>query len=155
MRKTGDNFTSLKDYRIEELVSRADHKTLAVWVIECAGRVLPYFEEELPEDERPRTAILTLQKWIETGVFKMAVIRKASLDAHAAARDIGKDNAARSAAHAAGQAVAAAHVPRHSIGAANYTLQAVYRASGSSGAEAAVAAERERQYRRLQDLIKR
>jgi hypothetical protein len=41
----------------------------------------------------------------------MAAIRKASLDAHAAARDVGADTPARSAARAASQAVATAHVP--------------------------------------------
>ncbi|OGB63001.1 hypothetical protein A2X44_03250 [candidate division CPR3 bacterium GWF2_35_18] len=40
----------------------------------------------------------------------MAVIRKASLDSHAAARDVGEDNPARSSARSAGQAVATAHV---------------------------------------------
>ena len=44
----------------------------------------------------------------------MAVIRKASLESHTAARDVGENNAARSAACAAGQAVATAHVPTHS-----------------------------------------
>jgi hypothetical protein len=69
----------------------------------------------------------------------MAVIRKASLDTHAAAHKVGKDNAARSAAHAAGQAVSTAHVLTHSIGAAMYALQAIYRATGS---DSAVAKER-------------
>jgi Imm-5 like putative immunity protein len=86
---------------------------------------------------------------MRTGVFRMADIRKAALDAHAAAREVGADTPARSAARAAGQAVATAHVPTHSIGAANYSLQAVCRAAEASVAEAAVAEERDWQYRRL------
>ena len=82
----------------------------------------------------------------------MAVIRKASLDAHAAARDVGEDNAARSAARAAGQAVATAHVPMHALGAANYVLQAIYRATNPSGVDAAIAIERDWQLQRLLDL---
>jgi len=82
----------------------------------------------------------------------MAVIRKASLDSHAAAREVGEDNAARSAARAAGQAVATAHVPTHSIGAANYALQAIHRATDSSDADATVAKERDWQYQHLLKL---
>lgn len=134
------------------LVERTDHKTLAVWAIDCAERVLPYFEEKYPDDPRPRRAIETLQAWIDTSVFKMAVIRKASLDSHAAAREVGEDNPARSAARAAGQAVATAHVPTHAIGAAIYSLQAIHRASNS---DAAVASERDWQYQRLLELRER
>ena len=119
-----------------ELVKKTDHKTLAIWAIDCAERVLPYFENKYPEDHRPRQAIEELMAWINTGVFKMVVIRKASLASHATAREVGEDNAARSAARAAGQAVATAHVPRHSYGAAVYAQQAIYRATNPSEAEA-------------------
>ncbi|OFW59956.1 MAG: hypothetical protein A2V52_00365 [Actinobacteria bacterium RBG_19FT_COMBO_54_7] len=136
-----------------EIVIKTDQETLAAWAIDCTERVLPYFEEEYPEDDRPRNAIETLQTWINTGVFRMAVIRKASLAAHAAARDVGEDNAARSAARSAGQAVATAHVPTHSIGAAIYALQAIHRATDSSDAGAAVAKERDWQYQRLLKLL--
>ena len=141
-----------KDDSIAELVSKADHKTLAVWAIDCVERVMPYFEERYPEDYRPRNALEVLQIWIHTGVFKMADIRKASLASHAAAREVGEDNAARSAARAAGQAVATAHVPTHAIGAANYALRAIYRATNSSDANATTAKEREWQYQHLLNL---
>jgi hypothetical protein len=138
-----------KDQEMVELVSKTDHRTLAIWAIDCAERVIPYFEEKYPQDRRPRHALETLQTWIETGVFQMAVIRKASLDAHAAAREVGEDSPARSAARAAGQAVATAHVPRHAYGAALYAQQALYRATHPSDADAAVAKEREWQYQHL------
>ena len=138
-----------------ELVKKIDHKTLAIWAIDCAERVLPYFEENYPEDHRPRQAIETLQAWIDTGVFKMAVIRKASLTSHAAARDVGEDNPAGSAARAAGQAVATAHVPTHSIGAAIYALQAIHRATAAADADSAVARERDWQVQHLLELEKR
>src|SRR4030042_3862005 len=152
MKTSKCSLTRYKDERIVELVRKTDHKTLAVWAIDCAERVLPYFDEKYPQDHRPRQAIETLKTWIDTGVFKMAVIRKASLDSHAAAREVGEDNAARSAARAAGQAVATAHVPTHSIGAANYALQAIHRATDSSDADAAVAKERDWQYQQLLKL---
>ncbi|MGE0902636.1 putative immunity protein [Dehalococcoides mccartyi] len=54
----------------------------------------------------------------------MAAIRKASLDAHAAAK--GKEETdAVFAAHAAGQAVGTAHVVTHALGAALYSTRAV------------------------------
>lgn len=141
-----------EDDEMTELVSKTDQKTLACWAIECAERVMPYFEEAYPQDHRPRQALETLKTWIDTGVFKMAVIRKASLDAHAAARDVGEDSPARSAAHAAGQAVATAHVPRHAYGPAIYAQQAIFRAASPEEATAAAARERDWQYQHLIEL---
>ena len=143
-----------KDEAMVRLVGKTDQKTLAIWAIDCANRILPYFEKKYPKDNRPREAIKELRKWIRTGIFKMAVIRKASLASHAAAREVGEDDAARSAARACGQAVAAAHVKRHSYVAAVYAQQAIYRATNPSLAAAAIAQERDWQYRRLLDLRK-
>jgi len=142
-----------KDDEMLDIVKSTDQRSLAVWAIDCALRVLPFFEEKFPEDKRPQNAIKTLQAWLDTGVFKMSVIRKASLDAHAAARDVGQDDAARSAARAAGQAVATAHVPRHSYGAAVYAQQAIYRATNNSEANDVVRKERDWQYRHLLKLV--
>lgn len=141
-----------KDDEMLEFVKNTDQKTLAVWAIDCAERVLHYFEEQYPEDQRPRSAVKTLQEWLDTGIFKMAIIRKASLDAHASAREVGEDNPARSAARAAGQAVATAHVARHSYGSAVYAQQAIHRAADPAEAGAAVAKERDWQYRHLSEL---
>jgi hypothetical protein len=149
MKKSKFTLTYFKDEKIVELVKKTDKKILAIWAIDCAERVLPYFEKKYPEDKRPRKAIETLQEWIKTGVFKMSIIRKASLDSHAAAREIGEDNAARSAARAAGQAVATAHVSIHSMGSAIYALQAIYRAKNS---EEYIEREREWQYKHLIEL---
>lgn len=144
--------THFKDERIVELVRKTDHKILAVWAIDCAERVLPNFEKKYPQDKRPRQAIETLQTWIKTGVFRMTVIRKASLDAHTAAREVGEDNAARSAARAAGQAVATAHVAAHAMGAAIYALQAIFKATKN---ETRIAKEQARQFQNLLKLRKK
>lgn len=146
------SLATYKDPTTVELVSTTDHTAVAIWAIDCAERVMHYFEADFPQDRRPRQALEILQQWISTGVFQMAVIRKASLNAHAAARDVGADTAARSAARAAGQAVATAHVPLHALGAANYALQAIYRATNSSAADAAIALERAWQIQHLLDL---
>jgi hypothetical protein len=152
MEKNKFSLATYKDEATVELVEKTDYKTLAMWAIDCVERVMPFFEENFPDDHRPQQAIEALQAWIHTGVFKMAVIRKASLTSHAAAREVGEDTAARSVARAAGQAVATAHVPMHAIGAANYALQAIHRATNPSDANAAVAREREWQIQHLLDL---
>jgi hypothetical protein len=138
-----------EDEEMRELVRNTEQKILAIWAIDCALRVMHYFEDKYPKDDRPRQALEALRTWIDTGVFRMAVIRKASLDSHAAARDAGEDSSARSAARAAGQAVATAHVKSHSYGSAIYAQQAIYRVTNSSDADAAVARERDWQYQHL------
>ena len=108
---------------------KQDQKLLAIWAADCAERVLPFFEKAY-QDDRPRKAIEACRTWIRTGVFKMADIRKASLDAHAAAKKAKDNTSAHFAAHAAGQVVATAHVPEHAFGPAYYALKAVAANSG-------------------------
>jgi hypothetical protein len=151
MRKRRLVVTSL-DKPIETLAGKSDQKALATWAADCAERALPYFEENHPEDDRPRKAIESARAWVRTGVFKMADVRAASLAAHAAARDVADDDPARSAARAAGQAIAVAHVAAHSIAAARYAATAVRDATGSSEA---VDEERKWQYEHLLELGER
>lgn len=121
--------------------SKQDQKSLATWAADCAERVLPFFEKAYPQDDRPRKAIETCRIWVRTGVFKMAVIRGASLTAHAAAREAKENNdAACFTARAAGQAVATAHVPQHAFGAPYYALKAIA-AADPANAEVSVARE--------------
>ena len=105
--------------------NREDHIALATWAADCAERVLVLFEQECPEDDRPRRAIETCRTWASTGKFNMTNIRGASLAAHAAARVVKEYLAACFAARAAGQAAATPHVPQHAFGAAYYSLKAV------------------------------
>jgi hypothetical protein len=108
---------------------KQDHILLTTWAADCAERVLPLFENVCPADDRPRKAIQECRNWVRTGVFKMAVIRRASLAAHSAAREVKQNKAACFSAHAAGQAVATAHVPQHAFGAVYYALKAVMAAA--------------------------
>ncbi|MEK6227657.1 MAG: putative immunity protein [Chloroflexota bacterium] len=139
------------DKSITDLVRKADRKTSATWALDCAEHVLPYFENEYPDDDRPRLAIEAGRTWVKTNVFKMADIRRAALAAHAAARDVKEDDAPRAAARAAGQAVGTAHVATHAVGAALYALKAVH--DGNDSHDDAVAKEREWQYSRLLSLL--
>lgn len=133
---------------ITELVKKSHHRVLAVWAADCAERVLPYFEKEFPKDDRPRLAIEACREWARTGIFRMADVRRTSLAAHAAAREAEEDSAARFAARAAGQAMATAHVPTHSIAAAWYAAKTVWVADPQN-AEKNIAKERDWQYRHL------
>ena len=105
--------------------SREDQKAMAIWAADCAERVLPFFEQAYPKDDRPRNAIVVCRTWVHTGVFRMSEIRGTSLAAHAAARAAGENEAACFAARAAGQAVASAHVPQHAYGSAYYALKSI------------------------------
>lgn len=80
---------------------------------------------------------------------KYSQFRKASLDSHAVAKEIGNNNPPSSVAHAAGQAVATAHVPTHAIGGAIYALQAIYRANSGTESDDAVLKERNWQHQHL------
>jgi hypothetical protein len=128
--------------------NKQEQRTLAVWAADCAERVLPFFEKAYPKDNRPRKAIEACRTWVRTGVFRMADIRKASLSAHAAAREAKENNAACFAARAAGQAVATAHVPQHSFGAAYYALK-IAAAADSAHAKDKIAKELKRQTQHL------
>ena len=132
---------------------KQDHLSLAKWAADCAERVLPLFEKAYPADNRPRKALETLLTWVQTGEFKMSVIRGASLTAHAAACDAKENDAACFAAHAAGQAVATAHVPQHAFGAAYYALKAIA-ATDPDHAEENVAKELKWQSQHVQKNLK-
>jgi hypothetical protein len=134
--------------------NNSDHLNLAIWAADCADHVLPFFDKKYPNDARPREAIRTLREWVISREFSMPVIRGASLAAHAAAREVVReDNSARFAARAAGQAVATAHVPTHAFGAALYAMKAVA-ADHPADVNAAMHAEREWQSRRLPDNLR-
>ena len=97
---------------------------MALWAADCAERVLPYFEEERPKDERPLRAVQAGRAWAR-GELK-----------------VGEGRAAAFAAHVAGHAAAAA----------DYAVKAVAHAAVAT--DYAVAEEREWQYRRLPERLR-
>ena len=105
------------------LLSREHHRLLAGWAADCAERVLPSFERHRPDDDRPRRAIEVGRLWAAGGCAT-GVAMKASLAAHAAAREA-DEPAAIAAARAAGQGVATAHMAGHALGPWIYGLKAV------------------------------
>lgn len=113
-------------------LERADHIFLARWAADCAERVLHLFSQQ-SSDVRPLQALETARAWAN-GEIKTGIAMKASLAAHAAARQT-QDKAAIAAARATGQAVATAHAADHSMGALLYSLKALEAAGAPSGPE--------------------
>lgn len=108
---------------IRELIEKQKHRTLAMWAVDCAGRVLAIFEERYPQDKRPYEAIMAAQAWMR-GDIKMPVAKKAILAAHNAATEVEHDPAACAAARAMGHAAASVHVETHALGLIFYGLTA-------------------------------
>ena len=124
-----------------------DHRSLALWAADCAEHVIPYFEENYPEDDRPRKAIAAGRAWAR-GELTVSKARAAAFAAHAAARDA-HNAAARAAARAASHAAATAHVSGHARHAAAHAVTAATAAAIPSDAGTAAATERDEQRRRL------
>jgi len=132
---------------------KQDQRLMATWAVDCAERVLPFFEKAYPNDDRPRKALEACRTWVRTSVFKMAEIRGVSLAAHAAARGVKENDAACFAARAAGQAVATAHVPQHAFGGAYYALKAIA-AADPVQAEVNVAKEHDWQAQHMPEKLR-
>lgn len=113
-------------------LDRESHACLARWAADCAERVLPLFAA-VSQDPRPKQAVEILRAWAD-GKAKTGVAMKASVAAHAAAREA-KDSTAIAVARAAGQAVATAHAADHSMGALLYALKALEAVGGPAEAE--------------------
>jgi hypothetical protein len=128
-----------------------DHRLLAIWAADCAQHVLHYFEQERPEDERPRRAIELGRAWARDEI-KWAEARIAAGHANGAARDL--TGAARHAAYAAGQAAAVGHVAAHELGAAAYAIKAARAAAPEVEREAAGRLECRWQRAQLPDRIR-
>ena len=120
-----------------------DHRLLADWALSCAEHVLHFFEDQQPEDSRPRDAINAGRAWIR-GEERMWDARMVAFQANAAAR--GMPNPARFAALSAGQAAAVPHVAAHDLGAAAYAIKAA--GASVTGADAPRARVIERDWQR-------
>ncbi|BBH70262.1 hypothetical protein ACTI_69470 [Actinoplanes sp. OR16] len=118
-----------------------DHHLLALWAADCADHVLGLFEQQRPDDPRPREAIAHARAWTR-GEVKMMESRAAGGHAMGAARDL--RGAARNAAYAAGQAAVVAHVAAHELGAAAYAIKAVRDARGDAAARSECRWQRDR-----------
>jgi hypothetical protein len=124
------------------LLTKDNHRKLIKWARECSEHVLPLIDDNV--DKRLVHALIIAKEW-ENGNVKTGKAMKASVAAHAGARDY-TDTISISVARSVGHAVATSHMADHSLGAALYALKAVKLAGKS------IDEEREWQNKLLQQL---
>ena len=110
------------------LMEAASHRALVLWALDCASGTLEAFEAGRPGDARPRLALERSAAWAR-GEIKMPEARRAILDAHAVAKDVGERRLG-ALAHAIGHACATVHVKTHAPGLPFYELTAIRLGAG-------------------------
>jgi hypothetical protein len=103
-------------------LSEADRRIVAAWAADCAERVLPVFEAEAPDDDRPRDAIARAREFSAGARDAAGEIAQRFVAGRAA--NAVRSPAAVAAARAAAQASGVAHMGAHALGAAAYAAQA-------------------------------
>ncbi|WP_295818125.1 putative immunity protein [uncultured Microbacterium sp.] len=104
-------------------LSESDRRLVAAWAADCAERVLPLFESEAPDDDRPRDAIARARAYARGELDSAGEIRRRFVAGRAAASVTSP--AAIAAARSAAQASGVAHMGAHALGAAAYAVKAV------------------------------
>jgi hypothetical protein len=118
-------------------LSEKDRRLVAAWAADCAERVLPLFEAEAPDDERPRDAIARARAFALGELDAAGEIRRRFV-ANRASQSVGSPEA-KAAAWAAGQAAGVAHMGAHALGAAAYAAKAAALAAPNDDGSAEIA----------------
>ena len=113
-------------------------RAIGRWAADCAERALPIYEAQAGSDARPREAIEGIRVFAAGGK-RLALLRKLSLAALSAAREIG-DEAAAAAAQAACLAASSAYThpltdveqTKHIVGPAAYAALAIELSQGGN-----------------------
>jgi hypothetical protein len=124
-------------------LSIEDRRLVAAWAADCAEHVLAIYEHAVPDDPRVRAAIDQTRSFAVGRLDARDAVRTRGGDAGASARET-PSPAARSAAHAAEQAAAVAHMGAHALGAAGYAAKASALAAPGDG-DAVIVSEARRQ----------
>lgn len=129
-------------------LSQDELREITGYAAACARAVLPVFEQDRPEDPRPREA-LDAAGLFAGGGRRTAALRQSAWAAYRSAREAASPaaaEAARAASHAAGAAFlhprASAHQVKHVLGAAAHAALVAELLSGGDGAAATTALER-------------
>ncbi|MFW9922180.1 MAG: putative immunity protein [Candidatus Thorarchaeota archaeon] len=134
---------------IRKLIEKQKHRTLVLWSMDCAERVLAIFEEKYPQDKRPREAIEAAKAWA-FGNIKMPIAKKAAHATHNAATDVAEeDPAASAAARAMGHVIGTVHVETHAMGFVLYAITAFIYATNPSDTDELITKECNWLYERL------
>lgn len=122
-------------------LSRSELRAVAAYAVACARPALALFEQERPNDPRPRAAIDAAQAFVD-GAERTKALRDTAWAAHRAAqetRDAGHaaaSEAARAAGHAVGAAflhpLAKATQVKHILGSAAHAAYALELAGGGA-----------------------
>lgn len=102
-------------------LTKENHRRLMRWARACSEHVLHLIKGGL--DERLVHALSVAGQW-ENGTVPAGAAMKASLDAHAVARNA-EDPVYKAVARSIGQTAATAHMADHSLGGAYYALKAI------------------------------
>lgn len=148
MKKILYNRQSPELEKIRTLIEKQNHRTLVLWVIDCAPKVLAIFEKKYQDDLRPRRALEATILWSK-GEIKMPEARRAALASHQAAADVSHDLAACAAAHAMGHVLGTVHVETHAMGLLMYGLTAFARQADDAMKDEIVSQEINWFYERL------
>jgi len=105
------------------LIQLQNHRTLVMWALDCAKFPLEQLEIKYPDELRPRICLELCEAWAR-GKIKMPIAKKAILDSHAVAKQIG-DSEYGALCHAIGHAGATVHVETHALGLPIYELTAL------------------------------
>ncbi|MDR2513652.1 MAG: hypothetical protein LBD02_00385 [Christensenellaceae bacterium] len=110
--------------RLMRLIETQSKRTIIHWCVDYAeAEFLPIFEEAMPGDARPRTALEAARSWLR-GENKLQDVRDLAWESHLAAKDA-KGQAAEAAARAIANAALSVHVATHSLGIAAYGAAAI------------------------------
>ncbi|TJX15452.1 hypothetical protein E9840_03395 [Tissierella creatinini] len=105
------------------LMELQNRRTLVMWSLNCARLTLAQFEAKYPDEHRPRICLELCEDWAR-GKIKMAIAKRAILDAHAVAKEI-DDPEYGALCHGIGHAGATVHVGAHALGLPMYELTAM------------------------------
>ncbi len=151
------NFTLTKhDPDLVGLIECTDHKTLAVWAIDCFNHGRTLVDHELGKHEEAviETALATLRLWIDDKL-SMWEARKYCWTVLSTARDLEKtDKVACQLLRACSHTLATCHVPAHAEGPCMYIVSAISHKYGKGSEESIslMGQERAWQVKRLTEL---
>lgn len=129
------------------LIEQQKHRTLVLWAFDCAKQPLLKFEAKYPEEQRPRKALELCEAWAK-GRIKMPAAKRAILDSHAVAKEIG-DSVYGALCHAIGHAGATVHVETHALGLVFYELSSIVLENNKAGYQSDVSEKIDYYYQRL------
>lgn len=106
-----DDKVIVREARLLKRIETWNDQTAQLFACDCVERVLPVFERERPDDDRPRLVIETIRRFVrgEATADEQIAARDAAWGAaQAAARDAIRDKAGHAVGHAAAYATRAA-----------------------------------------------